>query len=406
MGVFMTECIREYKGMSLTDFIQDYVVVDIETTGLSPKVNEIIEIGAIKVKNGAPVETFQTLVKCSGGIPENIKRKTGITDEMLDESGIPLDEAIKAFDSFAGDSIFLGHNVNFDINFLYDAFENILGKPLPNDFVDTYKLARSLVKDTYSHKLSTLAKKFDIENRQAHRALSDCFTTIGVYQKLKYVQDNFVELRLKQIAKTLKEDPLFKNAKVAIKAKLKYVEEPVLVELLRQMESKAYFAFYKSCNVLIVDENAYQRLQETLDPNDEYLKFFCGWMYKAQERMKAGDLTIVTELDFCNRLGIPTGLSKERDESNPFFGKICVFTGTLDRMSRKQAEKIVSDIGGVIGNGVTKKTNYLILGNNDYNMAVKDGKSAKHKRAEELQLQGYEIEIIPEDHFYELIGED
>ena len=74
---------------------------------------------------------------------------------------------------------------------------------------------------------------------------------------------------------------------------------------------------------------------------------------------------------------------------------MCIYWHTK-RLSRKQAETIVTSIGGIIGKGVTKKTNYLILGNNDYKRAAKNGKSSKHKKAEELQAKGSEIEIIPE----------
>ena len=96
----------------------------------------------------------------------------------------------------------------------------------------------------------------------------------------------------------------------------------------------------------------------------------------------------------------------EFDETHPLFGKLCVFTGTLEKMIRKDAMQIVVDFGGQVGNSVTKKTNYLILGNNDYCSSIKDGKSSKQKKAESLKLSGSDIEIISEDVFYDMISED
>lgn len=93
----------------------------------------------------------------------------------------------------------------------------------------------------------------------------------------------------------------------------------------------------------------------------------------------------------------------EFDTLHPLFGKLCVFTGVLEKMDRKDAMQIVLDFGGQCGNAVTKKTNYLILGNNDYCSTIKDGKSGKQKKAEEYKLCGCDIEIIPENVFYDMI---
>lgn len=91
--------------------------------------------------------------------------------------------------------------------------------------------------------------------------------------------------------------------------------------------------------------------------------------------------------------------------SHPLFGKVCVFTGTLEKMARKDAMQLVVDLGGSVGDNVTKKTNYLILGNNDFCQSIKDGKSNKQKKAEALILKGHDIEILSENVFYDLVLE-
>ena len=160
----MNQYKRIYKGNSLLDFLDSYVVVDIETTGFSPKANEIIEIGAIKVINNKVVDEFNVLINIHSQVPDNIVRLTGITNELLLNSGIEAKEAILLFDNFICDMVLVGHNVNFDINFLYDYFEYYMGKHLSNDFVDTQRIAKGLIKDTYNYKLMTLARKFNIKN--------------------------------------------------------------------------------------------------------------------------------------------------------------------------------------------------------------------------------------------------
>lgn len=89
---------------------------------------------------------------------------------------------------------------------------------------------------------------------------------------------------------------------------------------------------------------------------------------------------------------------------NPLYGKVCVFTGVLS-ITRKDAMQAVANIGGICADSVTKKTNYLILGNNDYCASIKDGKSSKQKRAEELILKGQDLQILSEAVFFEYIDQ-
>jgi DNA polymerase-3 subunit epsilon len=100
---------------------------------------------------------------------------------------------------------------------------------------------------------------------------------------------------------------------------------------------------------------------------------------------------------------IPTGM--EIDEDNFFFGRHVVFTGKLERMIRKDAMQLVVNLGGILDKSVTKTTNYLILGNNDYNPILRGEKSSKQKKAEKLKLQGQDIDIIDEFTFYDLLNE-
>ena len=104
-------------GKKLNRFIDDYVLVDIETTGLSPIYDDIIEIGAIKVENNKMVDEYSQLIKIDRILPQKITELTGITDNMLATGKMPK-TVLEEFINFVGNNVIIGHNVNFDLGFL------------------------------------------------------------------------------------------------------------------------------------------------------------------------------------------------------------------------------------------------------------------------------------------------
>ena len=94
------------------------------------------------------------------------------------------------------------------------------------------------------------------------------------------------------------------------------------------------------------------------------------------------------------------------DTSHPLYNQLCVFTGKLEKMQRKDAMQLVANYGGRCGDNVTSKTNYLILGNNDFCSLIKDGKSNKQKKAEELILKGKDLKILSENVFYDMVFDE
>ena len=161
------------RGKNLNKFIDDYVLVDIETTGLSPIYDDIIEIGAIKVQNNKMVDEFSQLIKINRNLPQKITELTGITDSMLATGKIP-----KAV---------LGEFVNFDLGFLCNKCKKYLNYNLNNDYIDTLYLARKLVPNSVNHKLGTLAKLFNISYEGAHRGLKDVEIKYEVYNKIREI---------------------------------------------------------------------------------------------------------------------------------------------------------------------------------------------------------------------------
>lgn len=162
----------------------NYVVFDIETTGLNPKYEKIIEIGAAKVQDGKVYDTFSTFVNPGKGLPERITELTGICD--ADVVNAPyIEDVLDSFIDFAGDDILLGHNLIFDYSFVKKAAVN-QKKKFDRKGIDTLAIARRFLTDLESRNLSFLCGHYQI-HLQAHRALNDALATHELYQR--FVQD-------------------------------------------------------------------------------------------------------------------------------------------------------------------------------------------------------------------------
>lgn len=305
---------RTLKGKSTIDLLSDYIIFDIETTGLDSSYDEIIEIGAIKVKNNKIVSKFNSLVKPKNEIDEYITELTGITNEMVKDAPT-IEEILPDFMNYIGNDILIGHNVNFDINFIYDNLYRNKFDVLTNDFIDTMRISRKLLPELPHHRLIDLAKYFKIDSTNNHRSLKDCEITMNVYENLKEI------------------------------------------------------ALQKYDNV------------------DEFKNAF---KKHKKEGLRAKDI-VSTNTEF--------------DVDNLFYNKYVAITGTLEKMLRKEAMQIIVDLGGHCEDGVTKKTNFLILGNNDYNPILRGKKSSKLIKAETLKLEGKDIEIISENVFYDIVDD-
>ena len=297
---------RAMKGESLLASIRDFTAIDIETTGLDPEYDEIIELAAIRYRNGVAAESFQSLVKPNYPIDDFVEELTGITNQML-ESAPSIEDILPAYTLFLADDVLVGHNINFDINFIYDACCNIGIAPIGNDFIDTMRIARRLYKDWPNHKLDTMVSKLGFPPRDMHRGTGDAELSAGCYLAMINHSD-------------------FNQAVASARS--------------------------SSCGVRAKDIISHENTKNI---------------------------------------------------DSPLYGQVCVFTGALESFTRREAMQLVADIGGICGDSVTKKTNFLILGNNDYCKSIKDGKSSKQKKAEKLILEGADLKIISESVFLDML---
>jgi len=161
----------------------EFVVFDLETTGLNPSQHEIIEIGAVKIKAGEKIDEFKSFINPGVKIPAKITEITGINDRMVKDAP-GLAEVINDFIEFAGDGVLVAHNADFDYGFIRTALEKLEIKKDDYTVLDTLGLARAVVKDTKNYKLNTLAKYFNVDLENHHRALDDAGATAEVLNNL------------------------------------------------------------------------------------------------------------------------------------------------------------------------------------------------------------------------------
>lgn len=191
--------------------LQNYICLDLETTGLNPKRDRIIEIGAVKVQDGKIIDTFQQLIDPKQQLEERVEVLTGISSKEL-EGRPTIQEVLPAIKEFLGEDVLLGHRVLFDYSFLKRAFTNEKIS-FERKGIDTLKLARQFVTDCESKKLENLCKHYGITH-QAHRALGDALATVELYQKLVESYYNVEAFKPKPLEfKVKKESPITKAQK-------------------------------------------------------------------------------------------------------------------------------------------------------------------------------------------------
>lgn len=152
---------------------KDFVILDFETTGLDKVFDSIIEIAAIRFENGIEKEKYVTLVKPLLRIPPESTAVNHITNKMV-KSAPKADVAIPNLIDFIGDSIVIGHNVNFDIGFLEIAAQR-QGKVVQYNYIDTMSISKKLFPDLPDYKLGTIAKSLDFDTSSLHRAEADVY---------------------------------------------------------------------------------------------------------------------------------------------------------------------------------------------------------------------------------------
>ena len=170
------------RGIDIMITDRNYTVIDIETTGLSPLEDEIIELSALKVRDNKVVKEFSSLINPNKEISDFISSLTGITQSMV-QNAPDIKTVLPLFIDFIGDDTVLGHNVSFDLGFIRTKYKRCFGLDFHNQQTDTMKIAKKAIK-LRNYKLTTIAQYYHIDTRNNHRGLKDCYITFEVYKLL------------------------------------------------------------------------------------------------------------------------------------------------------------------------------------------------------------------------------
>jgi DNA polymerase-3 subunit alpha (Gram-positive type) len=217
----------------------EYVVFDIETTGLNADRDRITEIGAVKVRDGKIVDHYSTFVNPEIPIPSFIENLTGINDDMVKDAPT-IDNVLPKFLDFVGDAVLVAHNAPFDTGFIKVNARKI-GLKVQNTVLDTLQLSRSMFPELKKHKLNIVAKHLGVELLNHHRAVDDskatgeilvkCFeilkekgaVTLGDIQSVLGVGGDFTKFRMYHAIVLVKNYTGLKNLyKIVSESHLKY----------------------------------------------------------------------------------------------------------------------------------------------------------------------------------------
>ena len=238
---FVNDTASALYGSYTGSFGDEFIVFDLETTGLSAQTCKITEIGAVKIKNGVVLERYNSFVNPECPIPAEITELTSITDEMVADART-IDQVLPEFFDFIGDRLLIAHNADFDTGFLRVAAKN-LDLPFTNAYLDTVALSRYLNPELKAHKLNLLAEHYGLGDFHHHRACDDAemlaMIFFGMLKQLDELDvNNFEDLQneMREKADPLQLRPYHQIILVKNQAGLKN---------LYKLVSKSYLNYYR-----------------------------------------------------------------------------------------------------------------------------------------------------------------
>ncbi len=373
--------------------MNEYIVLDIETTGFDVLSQKIIEIAALKVKDGEIIDKFQSFVYSDIAIPYRILQLTGIAN--ADVLNAPrIDNVLPDFVNFAKGYIVIGHNVRFDLSFIYHNCRQ-LNIDYDTSFIDTLRFSRELFPELDHHRLSDVCELLSVENAYEHRALTDCLATQECFAKLSDIADNIGFEFITEhdsfnyiISYTTNSDDKSQSLKLRELHKL-------LIDI--------------TCDNVLTEDEVFT-LKKWLDDNSD-LK----GQYPFDRALKVIEIALednILELhELEEMLEIFKGLVNPRfsqptpevAENIDFKDKSFCLTGDFASGTKGQMTKKLEEHGMINRSGVSGKLDYLIVGSNG-SQAWKCGTyGGKIKKAFELNDSGKSICIISENDFLKLI---
>lgn len=374
---------EKVKGQSINRYLVDYCVLDLETTGVNTQKDKIIEIGALKVRDGVVIDSFESLVNPHKTISAEASLKNHITDDMVKEAP-DIEVILDSFLNFIGDDVVIGANLaSFDIPLLNNECISIYNCHFTNDFVDVLQLAK-IIPGLNHYNLETIANHFHVDTEGNHRALKDCHITKECFDHLykEYGENLFYSQNgnsSKSNSKTKRrnKDPELEELQLMVKILIiNGINSDQMKSIQRWIDShpkqqKNYF-----CQSVLKSVNKYLSEGELNDRQTEEIK---------DELIRA-----INPVDYYN---VTTPLTS-------IDGKHICITGDFEYGSADEMYQLIENADGINDKGFKKtETEVLVigaLGSPDWLLDYYGGKMVK---ALETLDKGRSVEIRKEEDF-------
>lgn len=369
--------------------INDYTVIDLETTGLSTSECEIIEMAAVKIRNNEIIDTFSTLVKPKEKIPYIVTQKTNITNEMVKDAP-KITDVFKLYLDFIGGDVILGHNIDsFDIPIIHRYCKELNFNLLNNVTLDTLKFSRKCDIDVPNNKLTTLTKYFEIEHNNAHRALSDCIANHEVYQRLQEFYNPDLTLKCKSSGTR--------------KYNIGFTDET------KQLQELNGLVMGVLCDNVLTEGEIFF-LNNWLERNSHLSgNYPFDTIYKAvSEVLEDGIITDEEKnflLDILSDFTNPVESCSENIDNIDLTDKQIVLTGDFVNGTKSEIISRLEQLGAIVKSGVSSKTDYVIVGGYGSDNWACGNYGTKVKKALELQAKGKSIKIVKEEDLFKCLAE-
>lgn len=373
---------REFKGKSANRHVDNYCIVDLETTGVFVGLSDIIEISALKVRNNKVIDEFSTLINPHCPIPDEATAVNHITDEMVKDAP-SLDDVLDSFLSFVEDDVIVGYNIAaFDMNLLYDSVMDIKGIPFSNNYLDLLHASRRSIEGLENYKLETICNYYGLDTTGEHRALKDCYLTKSCYDKLfeEYGDNAF------------KKRGHFSTGKG-----IQYSSETIALQELQVMLK----GILNDGEVSLDEVNSLRYwIEEHRDLSGHYP--FDRAFNALDDVLEDGRITSEELEDLkavLSEIVDPIKCHSCHDDIASLRDKHVCLTGEFDFGAKSSVEKLVTDAGGIVDKTVKKSTNYVVVGSQGSDAWKAGNYGGKIQKAMEYNSKGMNITIVEESVF-------
>lgn len=372
---------RPDKGQSVNHYVKDYCVIDLETTGLYIGTAKIIEISALRIRDGVVDSEYSTLVNPKCHIPEDATNINNITDEMVENAPV-LEDVIGSFMEFIGDDILVGYNnAGFDLNILYDALMNLKGKALSNNYIDVLHVARRSISTIENYRLETVSKYFGLDTIGEHRALKDCYLTKDCYE---IIHNRFGDSVFAKYTSSGERHPKYATETLALQELLSILEDVIedgKVTLVEFSQVKDWMENHRD----LQGNYPFDRVFDALD---------CVLLDGKITFEELEELQIL----FSDIVDPVSNRATSCYMDSILNKHVCV-TGDFDYGTRDQVFSLIETAGGIIDKSVKKTTSYLVVGSKGSDNWKTNHYGSKIQKAMEYNEKGSNIMIIEENEF-------